>query len=143
MPNLPNTNTPGLVLLSDGNGQNGGYWGESQGGMFTITKSLLIVGPIVNYTYPRFTMAVPAGQSDDLVAIIAVLSAGTVDVDVLQNGTGIPGLTSVAVSGTSTGYVNPTTNPTPVLDLDYFQITASSSSGTGDLTIDFVFEITP
>ena len=27
MPNVPNTNTAGLVLLSNGNGQNGSHWG--------------------------------------------------------------------------------------------------------------------
>jgi hypothetical protein len=38
--------------------------------------------------------------------------------------------------------MNPTTNPTPVADLDYFQITTSSTSSTGDLSVDFVFAIT-
>lgn len=143
MPLIPATTQPGMILTSKGDGQNSSYWAAGNDGSFQITKSYVILGPVANYTFPRFTMSVPSGQIVGLVAVVAVLSAGTITVDVKQNGSGITGLTAVSVSTTSTGYVAPTTNPTPVADLDYFQITTSSTSSTGDLTVDFVFAITP
>ena len=143
MPVIPNTNTPNLPLLSKGDGSNGSKWGQSQNGMFQITKSYCVLGPLTAYTAPGFSMSVPAGQSVSLIAVVAVLSAGTCTVAVHKNGTGITGLTAISVSTTSTGYVNPTTNPNHVADLDFFAIAWSGPSSTGDLSFDFVFAITP
>ena len=78
-------------------------------------------------------MSVPTGQTVNLIAVVAVLSAGT----------GVGGLTSLSVTTSSSGYVPPTTNPTPVADLDFFAVTLSSPSSTGDLSFDFVFQVTP
>ena len=142
MNSIPNTTVAGQIFTSTGQ-QSQGRWAAGNNGRFQITKTYAVLGPIANYTFPRFTMSVPSGQTVGLIAVIAVLSAGTVTVDVKQNGTGITGLTAISVSTTTTGYVNPTTNPTSVSDLDYFQITTTSSSSTGDLSVDFVFEITP
>jgi hypothetical protein len=141
VPNIPNTSQPGLTLQSRGTGQNDSQWVEGAG-TFNITKTYSIVGPITNYTFPRFTMVVPSNQSVELVSVICVLSAGTVGVEILQNGSGVAGLTTISVSGTSTGRVAPT-SVTPVSDLDYFQIVTTSTSGTGDLTVDFEFQIVP
>jgi hypothetical protein len=88
-------------------------------------------------------MSVPTGQTVNLIAVVAVLSAGTVTAEALQNGTGVGGLTSLSVTTSSSGYVPPTTNPTPVADLDFFAVTLSSPSSTGDLSFDFVFQVTP
>ena len=142
MPNIPNTSQPQQTLLSVGNGSNASYWGDGNAGEFQITKSYTVLGPLTAYTLPGFSMSVPTGQTVSLVGIIAVLSAGTCTIDTLQNGSGITGLTAVSVSTTSTGYVPPT-NPTSVADLDFFAVTISSPSSTGDLSFDFVFAITP
>ena len=139
---VPNTSIPGQVYTSTGF-QNGGVWAGGNSGSFQITKSYTVLGPLIAYTLPGFSMSVPTGQTVNLVAVIAKLSAGTVTADALQNGSGITGLTAVSVTTSSTGYVNPTTNPTPVADLDFFAVTLSSPSSTGDLSFDFVFEIMP
>ena len=142
MPLVPNTTIPGQVYTSTGF-QNAGVWAGGNSGSFQITKSYTVLGPLIAYTLPGFSMSVPTGQTVNLVAVIAKLSAGTVTADALQNGSGITGLTAVSVTTSSTGYVNPTTNPTPVADLDFFAVTLSSPSSTGDLSFDFVFEIMP
>ncbi len=98
MPNLPNTSTPGLTLLSVGNGQNASYWGAGNSGSIQITKTFAILGPITNYTVPGFYVSVPSGQTVQLVSVIGVLSAGTISVQCTRNGTGIPGLGSVSVT---------------------------------------------
>lgn len=142
MPNVPNTTIPGQVYTSTGF-QNAGAWVGGNSGVFNITKTYAILGPVTAYTFPGFSMSVPTGVTVGLVAVVAVLSAGTCTVEALQNGSGIGGLTAISVTTSSTGYVNPSTNPTAVADLDFFAITVSSPSGTGDLSVDFVFEIMP
>ena len=142
MPNVPNTTIPGQIYTSTGF-QNGGVWVGGNDGTFQITKTYTVLGPLAAATLPGFSMSVPTGQVVNLIAIVAVLSAGTCSVAVIKNGSGISGLGSIAVSTTSTGYVNPTTDPNSVADLDFFAITISSPSSTGDLSFDFVFAITP
>lgn len=142
MPVVPNTSIPGQIYTSTGF-QNGGVWAGGNMGQFNITKSYAVIGPLTAITLPGFSMSVPTGQTVNLIAVIAVLSAGTVTADAKQNGTGITGLTSISVTTTSSGYLPPTTNPTPVADLDFFAVTLSSPSSTGNLSFEFVFEITP
>ena len=144
MPNIPNTSQPQQVLLSVGNGSNASYWGDGNAGAFQLTKTYAVLGPLTAYSpAPGFSMSVPTGQTVNLIAVVTKLSAGTCTVECFQNGTGITGLTALSVTSASSGYVNPTTNPTPVADLDFFAIGWSSPSSTGDLSVDFVFEITP
>jgi len=134
----PNTSIAGQVLKSRGTGQNDSVWSSDA---VTISIGFSIVGPVIAYTFPGFTIPVPNGQTVSLIAVIGQTSAGTIDVECLQNGSGIAGLTAVSLTSSSSGYVNPTTNPTAVADQDYFQITTSSPSSMGDLSFDFVFEI--
>ncbi len=144
MPVVPNTNTPNLVYLSNGDGSNGGHWGLSQEGVIYITRSYPVLGPLVAYTFPGFSTSLPSSsdQTAILYAVITQLSAGTGTVEITQNGTGVTGLTALSVTTSSSGYVFPT-NPTPVADLDRFSFVLSSPSSTGDIVIDFVFAITP
>jgi hypothetical protein len=143
MPNIPNTSQPGQSLFSAGNGTNASYWGDANSGVIVLTKSYAILGPLVAYTFPGFTMAVPTGQVVGLIAVVTQLSAGTGTVEITQNGSGITGLTALSVTTPSSGYVTPTTNPTSVADLDRFSFVLSSPSGTGDIVIDYVFSVTP
>ena len=143
MPLVPNTTIPGQVYTSTGF-QNAGVWAGGNSGSFQITKTYCVLGPLTALSpAPGFSMSVPTGQTVNLIAVIAKLSAGTCTVEAFQNGSGITGLTAISVTTTSSGYLNPTTNPTPVADLDFFAIGWSSPSSTGDLSFDFVFEIMP
>ena len=142
MPVAPNTNQRGLLATSVGDGSNRFTWDQGGGTAIRVCAPYAIVGPIANYTWPGFFVPVSLTATVGLVAVIAILSAGTITVDALQNGSGITGLTAVSVSTTSTGYVPPT-NPTSVADLDFFAVTISSPSSTGDLSFDFVFAVTP
>ena len=142
MPNIPNTSQPQQTLLSVGNGSNASYWGDGNAGEFQITKSYAVLGPLVAYTFPSFSMSVPSLQQVSLVAVITQLSAGTATVEITQNGSGITGLTSLSVTTASSGYVAPT-GTTTVADLDRFSFVLSSPSATGDIVIDYVFSITP
>ena len=142
MANVKNTSQPGQVWTSVGDGSNAGYWADANGGEFQITKSYAVLGPLVAYTFPSFSMSVPSLQQVSLVAVITQLSAGTATVEITQNGTGITGLTSLSVTTASSGYVAPT-GTTTVADLDRFSFILSSPSSTGDIVIDYVFAITP
>ena len=141
MPNVPNTSTPGLTLFSKGDGQNSSYWGAGNSGAIQISKTFAILGPVANYTFPGFFMPVPTGQTVNLVAVIGILSAGTITVKCTQNGGGIGGLTAVSLSSSSTGYVTPSSTPYAVADQDYFTIVTSATSSTGNMTFDFIFSI--
>ena len=142
MPNVPNTSQPQQTLLSVGNGSNASYWGDGNAGIFQLTKSYAVLGPLVAYTFPSFSMSVPSGQLVSLIAVITQLSAGTATVDITQNGTGIAGLTGLSVTTSSSGYVAPS-GTTTVADLDRFAFVLSSPSSTGDIVIDYVFSVTP
>lgn len=143
MPVAPNTNQRGLLATSVGDGSNRFTWDQGGGTVIRVCAPYAIVGPTPDYTWPGFFVPVSLTATVGLVAVIAILSAGTITVDALQNGSGITGLTAISVTTSSTGYVAPTTNPTPVADGDYFAITTSSTSGTGDLSFDFIFDILP
>jgi len=143
MPVTPNTNTRGLLFTSVGDGSNRGTWDGGNSGALRVPASYAVIGPQNAATLPGFFVPVPAGQTVGLVAVIAVLSAGSCTVEVFQNGGGVAGLTAISVGTSSTGYVNPTTNPTPVADADYFSISISSPTGTGDLSFGLIFDLTP
>jgi hypothetical protein len=143
LPNIPNTNLPNQTLFSKGDGQNSSFWGAGNSGTVQIPKTFAILGPIMNYTFPGFYIPVPPGQTVQLVSVIGVLSAGTISVQCTRNGTGIPGLGSVSVTTGGTGYVSPTSSNLQMADQDYITIVTTSTSGTGDLTFDFVFDVTP
>jgi hypothetical protein len=91
-------------------------------------------------------MTVPGSQVDELLSVLAVLTAGTCTIAANQNDTPIPGLESISVSTVSTGRVTPATFPTPVDDLDTFNVVISDLAGTDAdtfLSVDFGFAITP
>ena len=143
MPNIPPTNQRGQILTSRGDGSNASYWAGGNQGTFVIAKTYTVLGPLSAATLPGFSMSVPTGQTVNLIAVVSKLSAGTCTIAALQNGSSIGGLSALSVTSSSSGYVAPSTNPTAVADLDFFAITISSPSGTGDLSFDFVFAITP
>jgi hypothetical protein len=143
MANIPATTTPGQTLVSTGF-QNGSAWSSASGGV--ITRSYIVQGPLVAYTFPGFSVALPSGALY-LIAVVTQLSAGTGTVDITQCPLGgspatVSGLTGLSVTTTDSGYINPS-GTVPVADLDKFSFVLSSPSGTGDIVIDYVFSVTP
>src|SRR5476651_799635 len=103
MPLVPNTTIPGQIYTSTGF-QNAGVWSAAGGGV--ITRSYAVLGPLIAYTFPGFSEAVPSGVLF-LTGVVTQLSAGTGTVDITQNGSTITGLTSLSVTTTSSGLILP------------------------------------
>jgi hypothetical protein len=144
MPNIPNTNQNGQILVSTGDGQNSSKWG---GATFpTVNRTYVITGAIglpsgaTNYI-PPFPYVLLNGETVYLVGIQAAVRTGTVTLQINQNGTGIAGLTSVSVTSTST-YFTPT-NPALVTSGDLFAPVVTAIGSTPDgMFVDFVFSVT-
>jgi len=120
----------------------GPFGGPVAGSKIQVTRSYPVLGPLVAYTFPGFSTSVPSSQTVDLVAVETHLTAGTGTVDITHNGIRVPGLTTLAVTTTSSGYLHPTTSPTPMADKDRLSFILASPAGTGDIVIDYAFEIT-
>lgn len=144
---IPASIVKGSIFESVGDGSGDGIWVPPASTTYQYTRSYPVIGPLVDYTFPGFAVSVQSGTKTDLIAVEAVLSAGTGTVEITQQpfgGTpaGVTGLTSIAVTTTDSGYLTPSTTPSPVADQDRFAFVLSGSAGTGDIVIDYVFETT-
>ena len=150
MPNVPPSNTSGLVLLSRGDGQNSSYWGTAASGSGTTLARYVWSGPIgVPYGYflhtPPFNQ--PAPTNLVLTQVIAYCGTGTCTIDILQapaiswTFAGIGGLTGLTINTFST-LAAATYTPTAVTavdDMDGFMytVTAVGAHYPRDLTVQF------
>lgn len=100
------TNQNGRILISLGDGQGGNKWGTA---VSTVTIPVEVSGDIevadgaTNYINP-IIVEVPDGCEVTLVAVWAVLRAGSCVIDIDQNGSGIAGLESLTVTTTNTRF---------------------------------------
>lgn len=144
---IPNSVTPFDTFQSLGDGSSSGQWTTVLPPFFVFTRSYIVQGPLVAYTFPGFAQSVASNTKIGLVAISAKLSAGTATIDITQQAFGgspatIAGLTGIAVTTTDSGYLYPTTEPTPVTDRDRFSFEVSSPAGTGDIVVDYAYQMT-
>jgi hypothetical protein len=139
----PRTNQAGRVYTSKGDGSDAGVWADAGGGIFRrYTKTYDLIGPLAAYTLPLFRVAVAPGALLQLYGVVGSVSSGTVTAEVTLNGTGVPGLGSISLSPTSTGWVLPS-GTFDLADLDEIAVVLSSPSGTGDLSFDIALDSSP
>lgn len=97
--------------------------------VFQLSHSYSVVGAISAQTLPPFFVPVMSGQTAILEAIRCELQTGTsIALALQQNGSNIPGLGAVSVTGTATT-TNPT-NPVTLANNDAIQAVLSSPVGS-------------
>ena len=133
MPLVPNTNAPGYLLVSTGAGQNGSYWIP-----LTDSKEYVVQGTIgvpsgaTNYIGPHI---IPV--NGQLLSVTGLVRAGSLTLDIHQNGSAITGLTSLAISTTVATHTP--TNTTLVSVGDALQPVVDTVSSADNLTLSFVY----
>ena len=138
MNQIPNTTQAGQILTSTGQ-QSQGRWTTQVNGVY-ISQTFAVYGAVPNDTFPGFFMPVPSGATVTLMEVQTVLTSGTVTVEVLQNGTGVGGLTALGVTSSASGWVDPS-GTGAVSDGDFFTIKTTSGSMPVSLTVSIVFMV--
>lgn len=138
MPNVPNSNQPGLFLAAKGSGQNDSRWSvlPYEDRTYSLSGTLGLPSGATNFLPPFFKSVAP-GNSVSLIAIRCVLRAGTATFSINQNGTAVPGLSAVSVT-TTASYVTPTV-AVNVVDGDLFAPVCTAVSGADGLSLTFIF----
>ena len=149
MPDIPNTNANGQMLLSQGNGSNASYWATPPAPSLTsflVPVSYMVSGLIkvaVGATdyLPPFYFPVQSGQTATLVSVIGTLRNSTVELDIQQNGSTIAGLHNISFTAGGPLTYTPT-GTVSVANDDYFQpvITFLFSAPDG-LSLTFYFQV--
>lgn len=154
MPDAPNTNTPGRVLRSVGDGTPGARWatlvvpGEST---YSVSGNLVVPSGATGYL-PPFFVHVPAGQSRFLVGVMGMIRGGTSVTGTFYHGLAGTALPGTAIGGLA-GLVYSTTVPTSstaptvpeqVFDGDYLHFVPTAVSASPDgLSCSFFWETNP
>jgi hypothetical protein len=135
MPLSPNTNTPGLVLVSKGTGQNDSVWAALiLPYTYSVSGTLAVPSGATNYLPPFF---VPGNMQ--LLSVIGMTRSGSLTLEIQYNGSNIGGLTGLTIDTT------PSTNsPTDQVNGnagDYFAPVITSVSGADGLSLTFFFQV--
>jgi hypothetical protein len=142
--NIPNTNQPGLLLTSVGDGLNTVQW--SSGSAPTVNRTYSVSGPIAvpssgtNFL-PPFHYVILMGETVTFKGVYCELRTGSATIDIEQNGSAIAGLSSLSV--TTTGTYTAASGTVSVASLDSFAPVVTAVSSTPDgMEITFVFTVT-
>ena len=141
---IPNTQLPGKVFSSIGDGTDSGQWGGAtmpeEDRTFSVSGPIAVASGATNYL-PPFFKSVGSGSNITLIGVHTLLHSGSATISINQNGSAVSGLSAVSVS-TTASYTAASTAPT-VADGDYFAPVVSSVSGSPDgLSVTFVFAVT-
>lgn len=114
-------------------------------GGLPIVRTFMVLGPLSVYTFAGFSVKVPSGVNLNLTSVITYITEGTATVTITQQPVGsgfneLAGLTGLSVTTTSSGYITPT-DTTPVADQDRFGFELTAVDSSGDIIIDYVFEV--
>lgn len=134
MPLVRNTTTAAMTWKSGGTGQNDGHW---EAVSFNDSKDYAVSGVLSiasggtaylpPFTYPNVAT---------LLYVVAFVRAGSITLDIEQNGSGIGGLTGLAVDTTPTQF---TPTSTTVAVGDEFAPVIDSVDDADGLSLSFVF----
>ena len=138
MPVTPNTSIAGQLLSSRGTGQNDSVWVSlTLPYTYSVSGTLAVPSGATNFLPPFFS---PGGMQ--LLSVIGMTRSGSLTLDIQQNGSGIAGLTGLAISNTPS--TNSPTNQVTASPGDYFAPVITAISGTPDgLSLSFYFQIVP
>jgi hypothetical protein len=133
MPLVPNSNLPGYLFVSSGTGQNAGYWIPlTDSKEYVVQGVLAVASGGTNYIGPHI---VPV--NGQLLSVTGLVRAGSLTLDIKQNGSGITGLTSLAFNTTVATFTP--TNTTLVSAGDTMQPVIDAVSSADNLTLSFVY----
>ena len=149
MPNVPNTNTRGQILTSVGTGQNDSYWDDANSGTIRIGRTYCVQDVLATASggtdyIPHFEVPVPPGQTVTFIGIstsVRALNGGTVTAEIDQNGSAVAGLSAVTVTASETE--TDATNPVACADGDLFAPVLTVTGDPDNLSMTFIFDVTP
>jgi hypothetical protein len=126
-----------MTYKSGGTGQNDGHWEQvsvNDTKDYSVSGTLAVASGATNYL-PPFNYQ----NAGTLVAILVKVRAGSCTLDINQNGSGVGGLTALAVSDSWTTYFP--TDVTAVAVGDEFAVVLDSVDSADGLSCDFVFAV--
>jgi hypothetical protein len=133
---IPNTTGSGSVYASGGSGQNDGHWAPLPDSKdYAVSGTLAVASGADNYLPPF-----PYPSNATLLYVVAFVRAGSITLDIEQNGTGIGGLTGLAVTDSPTTFTP--TDPASILANDLLACVIDSVDGADGLMCSFVFTVT-
>lgn len=149
MPNVPPSNTANQTLFSRGDGQNSSYWGAGNSGTIRIGRTYCVQDTLSTASggtdyIPHFEVPVPTGQTVNFIGIscsVRALNGGTVTAEIDQNGSAVAGLSAVSV--TASEAETDATTPVPCADGDLFAPVLTVSGAPDNLSMTFIFDVTP